>query len=339
MKKLMIVAAIAAMVGGVKADDYVYDFTASLTTTSGKEGKDIKTTHYVGLGRDATGAWWYNDKVFSAEYTVGKKKFKDFAYTYTESGKTVYVYIPQALKYGSKLYPWKLNTAVVKTDEDKAIIAQALGWTAYDPYTKDPAPRSVTGYTNYDEQQMYKNKPVWCEKFSFKVTTDADCYRDTAKLTIKGYVMSNAICIDDSPATLVESSNGDVYDFNYKFVNFFGSQVPEKATKVEALFDISDGNDIDGADGTNLYFALAGQGKYSNKLKDSENDDGEGINNISGNIVGYLPAPTCEACCDDPLSAIAFLCAFDSLTPAYDLPTAAYGTWSMKFNKKLSDFL
>jgi len=47
MKKLMIAAAGAVMIGGVQAfdiadvnpGDLVYDFSATLTTTTGKEGK------------------------------------------------------------------------------------------------------------------------------------------------------------------------------------------------------------------------------------------------------------------------------------------------------------
>ena len=53
MKKLMIVAAIAAMAGGAIADtNTAYTFTATLKTTKGKSGK-VTTTY--NLGADATG--------------------------------------------------------------------------------------------------------------------------------------------------------------------------------------------------------------------------------------------------------------------------------------------
>ena len=60
MKKLMIVAAVAAMAGAAVAEiDYVYDFTASVKSTGGKQGKDTKSSYKIALGRDAGGQWWW----------------------------------------------------------------------------------------------------------------------------------------------------------------------------------------------------------------------------------------------------------------------------------------
>ena len=58
MKKLMIAAALAAMVGGAYADT-AYTFSASLKTTVGKSGKVTSTYN---LGEDAQGAFWYEDQ-------------------------------------------------------------------------------------------------------------------------------------------------------------------------------------------------------------------------------------------------------------------------------------
>ena len=57
MKKLMIVAAVAAMVGGAFADT-AYTFSATLKTTKGKSGK-VTTTY--NLGADAAGVFWYEE--------------------------------------------------------------------------------------------------------------------------------------------------------------------------------------------------------------------------------------------------------------------------------------
>ena len=58
MKKLVIAAAIAAMIGGVQAAGY--DFTASVKTTKAKYGTQ-KTTYTVNLGKDDNGTFWWDD--------------------------------------------------------------------------------------------------------------------------------------------------------------------------------------------------------------------------------------------------------------------------------------
>ena len=328
MKKLMIAAAAAAMIGGVHATamddaveqlatagDYIYDFSATLTTTTGTEGKGWKETYTVNLGKDSTGKWWYDDAIFT---TSADGKFKSAKF----GGKTV----EKALKAGSKQYPWKLNTSVIKSDEDKMALAAALGFDGVN--------------TKYDVQQQYKKKLVWCETFKYKYEYPGECYRVKDTLKVKAALIIDDFCDD---GTIVEA-NGDDYDFTLQFLNFFGSQDVDKATSVEALFtydseDSGYGN-LDEADGTNFGFALAGQGTWKAKLFTVKESgltwEFSGIDSISGNIVGYLPAPDCEACCADAVKALAFECDLDpnDRVPAYDLPTAAFGTWSMKFNKK-----
>ena len=62
MKKLMIVAAVAAMAGGAFAYDG-YNFTATLKTTQGRKGTDVITT--LNLGKSGS-TFWYQD----AEYVA-----------------------------------------------------------------------------------------------------------------------------------------------------------------------------------------------------------------------------------------------------------------------------
>ena len=326
MKKLMIAAAAAAMIGGVQAfeindnvlipDDYdmVYDFSATLTTTTGKEGNGWKETYTVNLGKDSSGIWWYNDPIFK-ESSDGK--FKSVT---LPSGT-----YEKALKAGSKQYPWKLNTSVIKSDEIKAELAFALGFDGVD--------------TAYYVQQQYKNRWVWCETYKFKVEYPGECYRVKGTKKVKATVYIDDMCDDGG----IVEDNGDAYEFTLQFLNFFGSQDVTKANSVEALYtydsdDTEDGN-MDGADGSNFGFALAGQGTWKAKLFKVKYGtlayDIEGIDSISGNIVGYLPAPDCEACCANAAPALAFECDEDpeDRVWAWDLPTAAFGTWSMKFNK------
>lgn len=327
MKKLMIAAAAAAMIGGVQAfditdnvleadpGDFVYDFSATLTTTTGKEGKSWKETYTVNLGKDSAGKWWYNDDIFTVS---ADGKFK--------SAKIGGVTFEKVLKAGSKQYPWKLNTSVVKTDELKEALALELGFDGTD--------------TDYDVQQQYKGKLVWCETFKFKYEYPGECYRVKGTQKVKATVFIDDMCADGG----IVEDNGDAYEFTLQFLNFFGNQDVTKANSIEALYtydsDDSGYGNLDAADGTNFGFALAGQGTWKAKLftvKDSGLTwEFPGIDSISGNIVGYLPAPDCEACCANAAPALAFECDQDpeDRVWAYDLPTAAFGTWSMKFNKK-----
>lgn len=308
MKKLMILAASAAMIGGASAD-FAYDFTANLTTTKGAEGRATKINYTVNLGMDEQGAWWYDDDIFQDE---------DAKYKYADLGDGL---VP-VLKVGTpkNMYPWKLNTAVVKTDEQKAALAEALGFDGEK--------------TNYNVQKVYRNRKVWCETFRYSETIPAECYRTTGTAKLVGEVYIDDCCGTDS-AVFVDDVFGET-DIAIAFINRFGAQTLDKATKVEALLTV--GEALDAGNGTNFGFALAGQGTWSFNLKDADNNKEEGINNLGGSIVGYLPAPTCETCCADEASALVFSCDgvedYDGATP-----TAAYGTWTLKFNKKNSEFL
>lgn len=307
MKKLMIAAA-AAVVGVSVASavdtEFVYDFSASLKTTTGAEGKDTKVTYTVNLGQDEDGNWWYDDDIFT-DTTDGK--FKD-----ATIGTDV---IEKALKAGNSKYPWKLNTSVVKTDADKAALADALGFNGEK--------------TDYNVQKLYKGKMVWCETFKYKETIPAECYRKATSVKISGKVnVEEDCCADGAWEIVLPTTNETVTVY---FINKFGAQTLDKADDVEGLFSF--GDDFEDADGTNSGFALAGQGSWSEKAAKNDGVDVAGITKMSGNIVGFLPAPNCETCCADEAEALAFDCDGDD---SYDLPTAAYGTWSIKVNKKES---
>jgi hypothetical protein len=199
------------------------------------------------------------------------------------------------------------------TNEEKA----AFAWYALD---FDGAK------TKYDYKEYYRGKWVWCYTFKFY---GEECYRVKSSAKLKGVVTMDGCCADWEFLT---------YDFGWTFINDdtlfthpllyrIGSASGDKATVVEATGTIGDAS----YDGTVIgTFAYAGQGAFDVK--------NYRISNLSGNIVGVLENPDCESCCDYDAEALVFECEDDddtitsiNLTPN---GTAAFGTFSLKYNKK-----
>jgi hypothetical protein len=299
MKKLMIAAAAAAMIGGVFAEGY--DFTASVKTTKGKEGS-AKTTYRVGVGQDDTGNYWWKDLGFTTE--------------------------KEAKQYVKKL-----------SNDDKAAFALInLGFVpgVFDNYPTS-ANKSVDGTTDYNHQEHYKNKWQWCYTFKFTVK-DEDCYRVPGSAKLKGIVVMDECCdvwefVDyDFGTTILADDAGDgIVEIAHPLLYRIGGVSLSKANKVEVTGTFGDAQGYVG----NVIgsFAYAGQGSYDVK-------NGR-ITKVSGNIVGVLENPDCEECCDDNQLAIVFECEDDDdwLTSYQDddaqiVGTAAFGTFSLKYNKK-----
>ena len=271
-----------------------YDFTATVKTTKGKEGSS-KTTYRVGVGQDAIGgAYWWKDLGFPSE--------KD-----------------------AKNYVKKLS------NEEKQDFAETyLGFVpgVFLNYP-DVANKTVDGTTDYNFQEYYKNRWQWCYTFKYTVK-DEDCYRVPTTAKLKGVVLMEECC---GIWEFVE------YDFGWTFLpdeeifhpllyRINGVSL-SKANKVEVTGTFGDAG-IGYVGDTIGTFAYAGQGAY-----DVKNGI---ISNISGNIVGVLENPDCEECCDDNQIAIVFECEDDEdwITVYQDQPngTAAFGTFSLKYNKK-----
>ena len=277
MKKLMIAAALAAMIGGAFADGY--DFTASVKTTKGKYGSQ-KTTYTVNLGTDEDGVYWWDDLGFDNE--------------------------KEAKAYVKSL-----------SNEDKADLADDLNFDR------------ITGENDYDTPELYKGKLRWCYTFKF-TEVDEDCYRVPGSAKLRGIVVIDACCGDwefgpyNFGKTEFADEDGMFYHQLLYRINGVSS---EKANKVEAAGTIGDVS----FDGTVIgTFAYAGQGVYD--VKNAR------IASISGNIVGVLENPDCESCCDYNTEAVVFECADgdDEITSYNDTPdgTAAYGSFTLKYNKK-----
>jgi hypothetical protein len=286
MKKLMIAAAAAAMIGGAYAE--VYDFTASVKTTQGKYGSQ-KTSYTVYLGLDDTGTYWWD-----AEGWLNEKTAK---------------------------------AAVKKmTNDEKADFA----WNhlEFDGVS-----------TKYDNKEYYKGKWVWC--YSFKFTKlDEDCYRVPGSAKLSGIVVMDECCgtwefvdYDFGVTALADDAGDGVSEIFHPLLYRINGISLGKANKVEVTGTFGDGG-LGYVGDTIGTFAYAGQGTF-----DVKNDR---ISNISGNLVGVLENPDCENCCDYNDDAVVFECYdnADSITdgPTNDqlLGTAAFGTFNIKYNKKLN---
>ncbi len=271
MKKLMIAAALAAMVGGAYADT-AYTFNASLKTTVGKSGK-VTTTY--NLGEDAGGVFWYADS------------------TVTNLMVTMPTYFTTK-RVGGRTIPALSNLA----KRDNAWLVANI------------APLAAT----YNKKSAGK----WCE--TLKVT-DEGCYRVAGTKKFKAVVSGSDFCCSEL-TTLADG--GDALSITSSLAQRFGGLTYEKAKKAELVGNVT-GEGIE-----ELY--IAGQGSIGKVLDSNDMSQNDGITSISGNAVGILVAPECEYCCSDNQAAVAFLC---SDNPGdVNLPTAAFGTFSLKYNAK-----
>ena len=289
MKKLMIVAAIAAMAGGAIADtNTAYTFTATLKTTKGKSGK-VTTTY--NLGADATGEFWYSNRVVSALITADTNNMY-----FTDK------------KVGGR--PVKALTAEAKKNADWLLNTLRIESLA----------------TTYNKKSAGK----WCD--TVKVTKEG-CYRVAGTEKIKA-IVGGGCCGDPAFKTLTDEDGelmGDDISIGMALVNRFGGLSYKTAKKAEIFATVNTDQ---------LYLAGQGSiGKTTVAFLDDANEvvvksKEDGITSLSGNIVGFLPAPACEYCCSAPDPAIAFVCGDENDNEALD--TAAYGTFSLKYNAKVT---
>lgn len=320
----MVAAALAAMTVGAYAEEeeetsgaYVYDLSISVKTTKGKAGKSAKTDYnYYGKGADG---WWYNDE----EFTTGP-----WAYIKTANKGSA------AGKHG----PWTIEQKAVDALDfaDQMELAGIL-----EPYTDlDPS----------------DNGGAWCLRIKWLIP--AECYRVSTSKSLKAYAITDSCCESQADGEglgwqfvlFAKSSwalnnivqlweDGEdaktcygtlTFDFLYRI-----GGVGEKATKVEGYATSEFKEDYGAFAGGNL--KMAGQGSFDKK---------NGLmKSISGNVAGYLGASSCPANCCESDYAFAYDC--DGVEIIGELigmtieeineelkaiPTAAYGSWSLKYN-------
>lgn len=356
MKKLMVVAAAAALTGVAVAEDVtiwhptsIYDLTISVKSTTGKASKGSEKAYTVNLGKDKKdgGNFWYEDacvvnfgkggehvNIKTNPYDNNKKErtFGVIGVDGTEFKACIKV------TYKSK----KLGAALSKepeivwskiADKDRREFAKTFGFN------------EANGKTRYNYQSANK----WCKTFEYKVTVDATCYRVAKSYTYK-YLVTAEECCGKAQQFEVYAPDADVADDEPIFpietimLYRFNAEQLAKANKVEYIGKVGNFAKAN----QNWAWAFAGQGDWSDTLTLKYKDGNKkqkgsysGVKSLSGNIVGSLPPATCEGCCGVDDQAIAFTCnaltdddiAWKSADDKEMMTTAMFGTFSLKWKK------
>jgi hypothetical protein len=330
MKKLMILAAVAAIAGGAFAD-VGYNFSATLKTTKGRLGKDVITT--LNLGQNALLGFWYQDHRYAEITNILDGAWYDTKVIQGRTIPTVAKATDSAGETYSKTgkYLWAANEADGTSSSNYIAVVKLLG--------------------ELHEIYHERSAGVYCE--TVKVVDPAKCYRvagskkinqdfyedwnyeDCCEETFAGPIQLGAGAY--GPAVQVMAATPVVFDNGEMAIAYqttqtnglslvntlyqrFGSQADLPATSLEIYAAVPYAVTDDG-----YIFAgwFAGQGQVLQRgFMDART--------ISGNIVGIITAPTCENCCADPTLSVVFDCVNDTFPET--LPySAAYGTFRFRY--------
>lgn len=326
MKKLMLAAAAAAMIGGLQAapaaSDVKYNFVAVLRTTGAATGFATPTapqTIRLALNRNTTtfnpADWWYNDPaIVPATSTLPQSR----AAAVATAGANLYV--DNAVVGGKTVrHLYLLNAADVKG-----------------------ADRILLNYLNgrYNRPQKINGADIYCCTLSFAGVNAGQCYRIASVDRIQDTLYLNSCCTagtffkDDSattaplyPAVITYGGGADANLARLPawFIQGFGGQTPAAAVNNE-IFATVETTTVNGRwfngyiAGQGTWIAVAPTVRYPQM--------------ISGNIVGVEEAPQCVTCCDGPEPAVAFTCAETSTSTgagSVALNTAAFGTFYITY--------
>lgn len=171
-----------------------------------------------------------------------------------------------------------------------------------------------------------------------KVDCEEICYRTKGSASLKGYLYAcDCTCDGFRQASLYlydKKNDRDYYGIPAWLVL---NRIGKKNTDAEGFMvaPLSSSDDIlDGVGkGIGSVFYLAGFGKFD--------DDGY-LKNMSGDIVGILPPPICAQDCSVGTYAVAYPACYlaivgEATQPIYLVPTVGFGTWSLRYNKHLSE--
>lgn len=298
MKKLMIAAAAAAMVGGVQAAVAQYDFVANLRTTAGRAGVAQYTYEAANLGTDGQ-IMWYNDGALLRHVNT-------------------------------QVTPWAWNTPADYPNLEWAT-KKTLGGATIPTLGVSNPQKLLTAKeaklikdlaTKYNRQSY----GMWCAQLAWYTVTPAQCFRVLGSDSIVETVtLNDQFCCaagtmqfvneDQTAFITFEKVNGFVF-------NRFGAQTADQANLVEICAGVAGFR----TKISDLVFTgvLAGQGTQA--IFNGANFPRA----IQGMIVGQTAAPVCPDCCVLPLPrAIAFEC-LASATANDTLNTAAYGTFYLQ---------
>lgn len=155
----------------------------------------------------------------------------------------------------------------------------------------------------------------------------AVCYRTKGSMSLQGYIesctcdceglMDGVLNLWNKKAKTYEVVEGA---FSWMFINIMG----KKNTETEGSWVLP----LDG-------IGLLGGGVLYGSGFGNWNSKECRVDSMSGNFAGFVSAPLCDSdiTCD---AAIAYPCACIVPGTEDELPTVAFGTWSIKYNKKLS---
>ena len=322
MKKLMIVAAVAAMTVTGFADNY--KFTATLKTTAAKQGKEGKTATQNFGYNSASDEYWYEN----AEFKAGGN-FVDLVST-TKKKKGGQTYTIFTIKQAD------VNKMAV---EDQAALQAVLAG-----YTEKKAGEDYCLKLYFKTPAVCYRAPV-TKKFEGLLSCTGDCCAyGTDPEQEASFQSLDFVWLTDKTdkIDIIEAADGSANNVEWKFgyrinTTFDAAKTVEGClmmslwTDETADWSDSFGDWGDATEGIN-YFALAGQGTF-----DAKNDV---IKCFNGKMVGVLPPPQC-GCCDHEKDARVYSCtgaeAYDYGT--VDSPvnpsvgTAAFGDFSINYKK------
>ena len=341
MKKLMIAAAAAAMIGGVQAatDTFAtYNFSAYLTTTTSAEATtadtpaSTTTEEYTLMAASKPGvtpkAYWYDDPVVTNLLDQTLLTAKPKKYVWADESKYGELEWEMVLEGTPWAHPnLKIPSQVVTNADAMAFLTNSF-WAAY----QNNSEVCLDLYWIHQETTPVVPGQFVCyrvasgEYINQEVALATNCCVVGSALGKSFYVVANDIGIMKS----------EVIDpvFMYRF----GMPTSKDARMVEIYANVSNvltTSHMDWDVTAKKYIErglrpfegqLAGQG-WSQEL------DVDGTSyllpvSISGNIVGKLPAAECLCCVPNLPTSLAFDCMTDTAVPTGLTgvsPTAAYG--------------
>ena len=297
MKKLMIVAAAAAMIGSVEAAGY--NFQATLRTTQARAG--VNTFAVCNLGVDAAGNFWYTDPA-----VVALQRALPAAFTTKSVGGNV---VPAFVKEANGVARIVTLGGQPATDAIRALAAV---------YRFPSAGVFCEQVNVIDFANCYRvaGSRVLTSQF-----TQANCC--AAGVAGDGFIGKAPDYAADSlfygTTWIPAGATANRQLFDTPLLQRFGWYENTRANKVEIYAPVQVA-DFRGY--------LAGQGTMRAITPAPI------VQTITGNIVGTLAAPQCTSCCVPATASVAFDCA--NAAVATQLPrTAAYGTFRLIFNAAL----
>jgi len=325
--KKLMIAVAAAALIGGAQAELAYDFSASLKTTKAKAGS--ATTRTAKVGQNLAGEWWYEAPVFTASATAGY------------------------LDYGTYTKVVKINSAT------------GVGTLQIGRLDNDGKASLAADLAEYNIPEIYKGKEKWCATWTYKI--DGTCIRAKGSESVKASYTIDDCCAADTKFTQDPDDVLVIGDIDVITLYRFGGVIGSKCMNVEFVGSIGEGVSAAGKYTTIPAFALAGQGTWSDTLKDANKEKVSAISSITGYIVGIWYESECEVCCGNDASSLAYSCDLTQhnigdgdpttkgtyvdadgivgddtvmgLADVYGVDqwgTAAYGSFTLKYNSKNS---